>query len=198
MKRHLAFLLLIGAPLWAQAAGASAGSHSPQEEQNMAVARRVFDEIFNQGHFAVADQMYAPDFVNHGARRDAGLQEDEAAMRWEKTAVPDLHMTVDLMTASGDTVTVVWTARGRNTHHSGWMPPTGARIEERGITVWRFADGRIREEWTSFDRWRLIREVTAQLWWVEAGLVIVLLLLDWGLSRLVGKMWGMVQETKAG
>ena len=42
---------------------------------NKAVARRVFDEIFNQGKFQVADEIYAKDFVNHGLHRDANLQE---------------------------------------------------------------------------------------------------------------------------
>lgn len=168
-----------------------------QEEQNEAVARRVFDEIFNQGRFEAADEIYARDFVNHGAHRNAGLAEDQAAARWEKTACPDLHITVDLITASQDTVTVVWTARGTNTRHAGWIPATHARIEERGITVWRIVDGRIHDEWTSFDELHLVRQVAAQLWWVEVGLVVVLLFLDWGLSHLVGKLWGMVRESKA-
>jgi predicted ester cyclase len=165
-----------------------------QEERNEAVARRVFDEIFNQSQFQVAGEIYAPDFVNHGVHRNAGLAEDQAAVRWEKTVLPDLHIMVDLITANQDYVTVVWTARGRNTGHSGWIPATGARIEVRGITVWRIVDGRIHDEWTSFDELRILRAVAAQLWWLELALVVALLLLDWGLNRLVGRMWGIVRE----
>jgi steroid delta-isomerase-like uncharacterized protein len=167
-----------------------------QEERNEAVARRVFDEIFNQGRFQTADEIYAPDFVNHSVHRNASLAEDQAAVHWEKTVCPDLYITVDLMTASQDTVTVVWTARGRNTRHAGWTPATGARIEVRGITLWRIVDGRIHDEWTSFDEFRVVRQVASQLWWVEAGLVVVLLLLDWGLTYLVNKMWAMVRQPK--
>jgi steroid delta-isomerase-like uncharacterized protein len=170
---------------------------APAEDRNEAIARRVFDEIFNQGQFQVADQIYARDFVNHGVHKDAGLAEDQAAVRWEKKLLPDLHITVDLITANQDYVTVVWTARGRNTGHAGWIPATGASIEVRGITVWRMVDGRIHDEWTSFDELRILRQVAAQLWWVEAGLVVALLLLDWGLTHLVNKMWGMVRQTKA-
>src|SRR5450631_2004565 len=36
------------------------------QARNKAVAMRVFDEIFNQGNFQVADEIYAPDFRNHG------------------------------------------------------------------------------------------------------------------------------------
>src|SRR5208283_502552 len=70
---------------------------SPDEDKNKAVARRVFDEIFNQGRFQVADQIYAKDFVNRGLHRDHTLAEDQAAVHEEKKAFPDLRMTVDMM-----------------------------------------------------------------------------------------------------
>lgn len=195
MQRGLAILLLFAAhaPVPAQIAAANTIA---QQERNKAVAMRVFNEIFNQGNFQAADTIYAKDFVNHGLHRDANLAEDQAAARWEKTACPDLHLSVDLITASGDTVTVVWTARGRNTHRAGWLPPTGARIEERGITVWRFAGGRIHEEWTSMDEWQLMRQVARQLWWVEAGLVALLFLLDWTLTWIAGRLWAIVKQTQ--
>lgn len=198
MARKFAFLLLALISVHGALGQTTPSLPAPgsQEDRNEAVARRVFDEIFNQGRFQTAAEIYAPDFVNHGVHRNAGLAEDQAAVRWEKKALPDLHITIDLITAHQDFVTVVWTARGRNTGRSGWMPATGARIEERGITVWRIVDGRIHDEWTSFDELGLVEQVARQLWWVEVGLVVVLLTLDWGLSLLVGKLWKIVQETK--
>ena len=71
-------------------------SASPQE-QNKAVARHVFDEIFNQSKLQAADEIYACDFVNHGLRRNFSLAEDQAVARWEKTISPDLTMNVLLM-----------------------------------------------------------------------------------------------------
>jgi predicted SnoaL-like aldol condensation-catalyzing enzyme len=82
--------------------------------KNKAVARRVFDEIFNQGKFEVADQIYAKDFVNHGLTRDVGLQEDQTAARGWRQAFPDLKMTVVQEIAEGDLVTVLWTGTGTN------------------------------------------------------------------------------------
>jgi len=76
-----------------------------QEARNKAVAGRVFEEIFNQGNFQVADEIYAEDFVNHGLHRNIDLQEDQAAVHAEKKAFPDLMMTVTLMVAEGDLVT---------------------------------------------------------------------------------------------
>jgi steroid delta-isomerase-like uncharacterized protein len=188
MKRIMAFVLLSCAPAFAATLTTHADS-SPnppsQQELNKAVANRVFDEIFNQSKFQVADEIYARDFVNHGLHRNAGLDEDQAAVHWEKQACPDLKMTVDLMVAEGDLVTVVWRARGTNTAAASPLPATGVKIELKGITVWRIVDGRIREEWTAFDMLPVVRQCVDQLKWKLLGLLCVIAILLWTASRAV-------------
>jgi steroid delta-isomerase-like uncharacterized protein len=159
-----------------------------QEARNKAIAGRVFEEIFNQGKFQVADEIYARDFVNHGLHRNFDLQEDQGAVRAEKKAFPDLKMTVDLMVAEGDLVTVVWTFRGTNTAAGYGLPPTGARIELRGITVWRIVDGKIREEWTSFDELQAARQFVTQLKWPLLGLLVAAVILVWILCRVIRRL----------
>lgn len=190
MKRAITFLLLVIAPAWA-ATKPEPASPSPvsQQEQNKAVARRFFEEIFNQGKFEVADELYTKDFVNHGLHRDASQAEDQAAVRFEKQACPDLTITVGQMVAEGDLVSVLWIARGTNTAAAGWLPATGARIEVRGITIWRFANGKIREEWSSFNEMSIVREIISQLRWRLAGLLCVLLFLLWIAYWLIGKLF---------
>src|SRR5581483_6933639 len=59
------------------------------QTRNKAVARLVFDDIFNQCKYQVADKNYTNGFVNHGVQRDVGLQENQdAALGW-KLAFPD-------------------------------------------------------------------------------------------------------------
>ena len=178
-KKILVPLLLTFAALRpALAEGAATGllANVSQQEENRAVALRVFDEIFNQDKFNVADEIYAKDFVNHGLHRDAYLAEDQAAVRSEKQLFPNLRITVDLMVAEGDLVTVVWTARGTNSGHSGAIPATGLKLELRGITVWRIVGGKIRDEWTSFDELRILRQFVSQLKWQLFGLLLGLIL----------------------
>jgi len=146
---------------------------------NKAVAVRVFDEIFNQKRLTAAAEIYAPDFVNHGLHRDVSLAEDQAAARAEVTAFPDLHITIDRLIAEGDFVTVIWTFRGTHTAFGyGWLPPTGAKVELRGITVWRVINGRIQDEWTSFNMMSAYRQVLRHLKWffVTAGAILLALL----------------------
>jgi steroid delta-isomerase-like uncharacterized protein len=187
----MAFTLLFCAPAFGAFCSVPAllsATPASQQELNKAVARRVFEEIFNQGKFQVADEIYSPDFANHGLHKDFSLAEDQAAVHWEKKAFPDLKMTVDLMVAEGDLVTVMWTLHGTNTGAASPVPATGAKLELRGITIWRIADGKIREEWTSFDDLTIVRQFASQLKWQLSGLLCVVLILLWaaglGMRRL--------------
>jgi predicted ester cyclase len=98
----------------AMAQGQPTSAHSI-EARNKAVARRVFDEIFNQGKFQVANEIYAPDFQNHGLHRSVDLKTDQEAVHAEKKAFPDLRMSVQQMIAAGDKVAVLWTCHGTHT-----------------------------------------------------------------------------------
>jgi len=185
--RKISLLLFVA--LAAVAAALAADSASPdrasQEAKNKAIAGRVFEEIFNQGKFQVADEIYASDFINHGLHKNFDLQADQAAVHAEKKAFPDLKMTVDLMAAEGDLVTVIWTFRGTNTAAGYGLPPTGARIELRGITVWRIVDGKIREEWTSFDDMQAAQQLVTQLKWQLLGLLAAAVILVWIFCRVI-------------
>ena len=161
----------------------------PIQARNKAVAMRVFDEIFNQGKFEVADEIYAPDFRNHGLHRSVDLKTDQEAVHAEKKAFPDLRMSVQEMVAEGDKVAVLWTFQGTHTG-SGYegLPPTGTRVELRGITIWRIVDGHIVEEWSSFSETGAYIRVFLHLkWWlVLAGLLVLAIVIT--LERLVWRV----------
>src|SRR5215471_4753037 len=162
------------------------------QARNKAVAMRVFDEIFNQGKFQVADEIYAPDFQNHGLHQTIDLKTDQEWVHAEKKAFPDLRMSVLEMVAEGDKVAVLWTFQGTHTG-SGYegLPPTGARVEVRGITIWRIVDGRIVEEWSSFSETGAYIRMFAHLkWWLLfAGLLVLTMVI--AIERLV---WMMVSK----
>jgi len=151
MKRLIALAFL-----FACAATAYAG---PLQEKNKAIARRVFDEIYNQNRFQTAAEIYAPDFVNHGFKSDIDLKVDQDAARGWKSAFPDLKVSVVLTVAEGDLVTVLWTASGTNTGQGNGLPATGKKVAGRGITIWRIVNGKIREEWSEFDNLRIQQQL---------------------------------------
>jgi len=178
-------VFLAGAPLLAQPEPQSTPTI---EARNKVIATRVFEEIFNQGRFEVADEIYSPDFQNHGAHRTIDLKADQDAVHAEKHSFPDLRMQVERLIAEGDFVTALWTFRGIHTAGGyGGLPATGTPIEMRGITIWRIVDGKIRDEWSSFDELgaysQVVRHVQDKLWIVFGTFLVLVVVAErllWG------------------
>jgi len=132
---------------------------SSLQEQNKAVARRAFEEVLSGGRFELAAQLYAKDFINHGIHRDAGLEEDQAALKGWHQAFSDITIVPEKLIAEGDLVTIYWIARGTNTGTGNGLPATGKKAELAGITIWRIVDGKIREEWSAFDQLSMMQQL---------------------------------------
>jgi len=160
-------------------------------DRNRAVALRVFEEIFNQRRPEIAAGIYSPNFRNHGIHSDASLEVDQGWARGELRAFPDLRMTVVKTVAENDLVTILWIFRGTHARDGyGGFPPTGTYMEFGGITIFRVVDGRIVEEWTTFNQWSAYSQVLQHLrWWIIAA--ICLFLLAWlCIGHLVFKWLG--------
>jgi steroid delta-isomerase-like uncharacterized protein len=132
---------------------------SSLQEENKAIAKRAFEEILGQGHFALAEQLYAKDFVNHGIHRDASLQEDQAALKGWHRAFSDIAIVPAKLIAEGDLVAIYWIAHGTNTGTGNGLPATGKKAELAGITIWRIVDGKIKEEWSAFDQLSMMQQL---------------------------------------
>jgi steroid delta-isomerase-like uncharacterized protein len=116
--------------------------------ENKTIARRFYEEAFNQQDFAVCDEHFAADFVLDfpaGPGTLHGLPGIKHAVTTFLSAFPDTSMTIEDMIAEGDKVVVHWTYRG--THHGELMgiPPTGQPIAFNGTDILRFADGKLVE-----------------------------------------------------
>ncbi len=132
-------------------------------EESKAIARRVVEELFNQGgNLDAAEELFAPNYVGHEpAFGDLhGVEAVKQFAATERQAIPDLQNTIEDMVAEGDKV--VTRFRGRGTHQGeteAFGPPTGNRIEVTGITIQRFAEGKIVEDWTIFDALGMMRQL---------------------------------------
>lgn len=132
---------------------------SSLQDENKAVAKRAFEEILSRGRFDLAEQLYAKDFVNHGVRQNASLEEDQAALKGWHQAFSDISIVPEKLIAEGDLVAIYWIARGTNTGTGNGLPATGKKAELAGITIWRIVDGKIREEWSAFDQLSLMQQL---------------------------------------
>jgi steroid delta-isomerase-like uncharacterized protein len=127
--------------------------------ENKAVASRVLLEKMGQGRFDIQPELYGPGFVAHGFGRNYTLAEDEASARQLRAAFPDLVVKVDRIIAEGDMVALHWSSSGTNTVAVPGFPGQGKRANVDGMSFFRFADGKIVEEWSTYDNLTILKQL---------------------------------------
>jgi steroid delta-isomerase-like uncharacterized protein len=130
-------------------------------EENKALARRAWEEIFNQRNLDALDEFYAADAVWHQPDQDLqGLEEVKQWLARPFEAFPDLNVTIEDVIAEGDKVVIRYTSRGTHQGETGGLgPPTGRQIELEGIAIQRFEGDKIVEFWDRFDSLSLLQQL---------------------------------------
>ena len=113
-------------------------------EHNKHLVQYTFENLFNTGDLALADELVSPDFLNHDAPPEvppgpAGLRGVVTMLR---TAFPDIHFETEELIAENDKVVARTTLRGTHTGPFMGIPPTGRRVVQAQIHVLRFVDGK--------------------------------------------------------
>jgi len=119
---------------------------------NKALVRRYLSDVLGAGHLDLLDQLLAPDFVDSsaGAPKDVhGPEVIRAAQQRARDIFPEVEYKVDDLIAEGDKVVARYTVRATS---RGSESSPGKPIEVTGITVFRIADGKIREAWIVNDQ----------------------------------------------
>jgi predicted ester cyclase len=162
MKRStLAFISLAAVLIGGTRIPAVARSHKhASTESNKAVVRRVFDDVWNQGNMAAADDLFAPTSVIHGptaAPGQAGPGAFKQGVTDLRTTFPDLHFTVEDQIAEGDEVATRFTMHGTQKGElrmgpNAPIPPTGKEVTITGIVINRIQSGKITDGWVNVDQ----------------------------------------------
>ncbi len=130
------------------------------EAENAALARRFIDEVWNRGRSEAVRELAHPQVVGHlegfEVRGPEGFLPAWASFLG---AFPDLKVIVQDVVAKGDVVVVRWTAAGTHRGPHLGFPPTMKLAGFRGITWFRFSEGRIIESWDSWNQGRLFHEL---------------------------------------
>lgn len=129
-------------------------------EQNKTIERRLIEQVWNRGNFAVVDEMIASDYLCHSSdpatetHGTAGYRQFYARLR---DAFPDFQVTVEDQIAEGDRVVTRWRASGTHRGEFQGIPPTGRHAVITGITIDRIAGGKVVEGWTNSDDLGMMR-----------------------------------------
>lgn len=127
------------------AVGAFAGEI---EEQNKALARRFYEEVWFKNNPAVVDEIVAPTYIAHdiGDRKNsmepAEEQKKIATFFWERGTMTG---SIDYQIAEGDLVATRWQWHFKP--NVWWMKILGGEEHIPIINVFRVRDGKIVEVW---------------------------------------------------
>ena len=123
-------------------------------EENKALIRRFYEEVFNKRNLAALDDFYAPDHIDHTlpAGLPVGPEGTRQAIAMMLSGFPDLHITIEDMIAEGDKVVTRFITHGTQQGRLGAIPPTGKQVAVSTIEITRIASGKIVEDWGLDDR----------------------------------------------
>jgi predicted ester cyclase len=130
-------------------------------QENKVLFQRTYEELLNRGDLDVADELVAPEFINHEAPpgRDRGPESMRGLATMLRTAFPDLRFEIEELVAEGDTVAGRLTMSG--THEGPLMgtPPTGRSVRQDHMHFVRFRDGKAVEHWGVRDHLGMMQQL---------------------------------------
>ncbi|HEX6554383.1 MAG TPA: ester cyclase [Ktedonobacteraceae bacterium] len=121
-------------------------------EDNKALMRRAYEEVYNQRNLAVLDELCVPDFVYHSASMTIqGLEAYKHFASLLFAAFPNGRFSIEDMIAEGDRVVVRHTFRGSHQGDFRGIAPTDKQVTTTAIVISRIANGKAIEAWFNGD-----------------------------------------------
>ncbi len=136
-------------------------------EENKALVRRFYEEVWDRGNTDFAFDVFAEDYVRHDLRPTEALPGPGGQKRIAddfRAAFPDLRVKVDLVIGEGDFVVGRWTATGTHSGSWGALEPTGRRATFSAVNIFRFDHGKVVEIWNHRDDLGLREQLGAAIY----------------------------------
>ena len=133
-------------------------------EENKALVRRWFDEVWNKGRAEAIEEMFDEYGIAHGLSDDPsnpirGPKNFRPFHTTFREAFPNMVIVIEDMIAEGDKVAARCSVRGRHEGDFLEKAATQSPVEFTGIAIVRIANGKIVEAWNNFDFMTLHRQV---------------------------------------
>ena len=115
------------------------------------IIRRLF-ALVDAGGDDFVDEFYSPDYVDHTPSRVRGLAPGREGLRQAvaifRGGFPDVRHVIEDVIAAGDRVAVRLRAEGTHSGELFGIPPSGQRVSQEAIVIYRLAGGKIIERWS--------------------------------------------------
>jgi steroid delta-isomerase-like uncharacterized protein len=129
--------------------------------ENKELARRFFEEVWNQGREEAIDAFIAAGAAGNDPDFGAGREGFRTQWRQWRAAFPDLHFAVEDLVAEDNKVLTRWTLTG--THRGPFMgvPASGRKIQVSGMSLDLIENGQIASGFDGWDALGLRRQIGA-------------------------------------
>ncbi len=129
-------------------------------EQNKALMRRWFEEVWNKRRAAVIDEIAAPNAVIRGMQGQPMTPAEFKHLHANYLkAIPDFTFRLHDVIAEGDLVSVRWTATGTHTGEGLGFAATQRPVSMTGMSFARITNGRCVEAWNNVDELGMLEQV---------------------------------------
>lgn len=127
---------------------------------NESTMRRFVEEVINKGDFPLLDELVHPKYVYRSPDQEVHGREDLGSLLGAyREAFPDLHLTIDELLIAGDKAALAFTLSGTNDGELMGNPATGKQVKVNGVTLSRFENGKIIEEWELLDQLSMYQQL---------------------------------------
>jgi steroid delta-isomerase-like uncharacterized protein len=123
---------------------------------------RLIDEVINPGDFERADDLIAPDHIDHitpSGQSVVGLAAFKQGTAQVRAGFPDFHATIEDALVADDKIAFRLRFRGTHLGTFAGIAPTGKAVSYTAIGFVRVADGKIAERWLQIDAMGLLRQL---------------------------------------
>lgn len=131
------------------------------EEEAKALVERDL-EIWNEGNLALADEIIAPDYVEHTADISediVGIDAFKKGVAYRRTIFPDFNITTEELIVKNDKIVWRWIVTGTNTGTTNDILPTGKKVRMEGVGILRVVNGKIVERLIYYNEATQLRQL---------------------------------------
>jgi steroid delta-isomerase-like uncharacterized protein len=130
-------------------------------EQDVALARRWTEEVWNGQNLDVLDEIADPNIVHDGGAFPVtqGVDAVKSAIGATLAIFPDMSLTVDQTVASDGSVVVRWSGTGTHEGEYFGIAPTGKTVTLQGMNLYHLACGKIVQSWSFIDGLGLLQQL---------------------------------------